>query len=247
MLKAVLFDFNGVIINDEPIHHELIDEVLIGENLLPVGSEFSQICLGRSDRACLRDILALRGRSVTEDYLTRLIDKKKRLYRERIEKLAELPVYQDTIAFLKRVRTRELPIGLVTGAVRSEVEYILARADIREYFSVIVTGDEITGSKPQPDGYLLAVERFNRWDFNLQLQPADCLVIEDTFAGCEAAKRAGMQVVGIAHTYPFHFMQRVSNWAIDNFSQLDLDRIERFFAGIAEVDRDRSRPDNPVQ
>jgi beta-phosphoglucomutase-like phosphatase (HAD superfamily) len=66
------------------------------------------------------------------------------------------------------------------------------------------------------------------------LQPWECLVIEDTFVGCEAAKRAGMQVVGIAHTYPFHFMQRVSNWAIDNFSQLDIDRVEETFSQIGD-------------
>jgi beta-phosphoglucomutase len=235
MLKAVLFDFNGVIINDEPIHRELINEILIGENLLPLGLEFGRICLGRSDRACLREVLASRGRSASEDYLTKLIDKKTRLYRQKLDELAELPLYADTIAFLKRVKNRQFPIGLVTGAIRSEVEIILERAAIRDYFSVIVTGDEITTSKPQPDGYLLAVERLNRWDFNLQLQPSECLVIEDTFAGCEAAKRAGMPVVGIAHTYPFHFMQRVSNWAIDNFSQLDLDRVEGTFASIKEV------------
>jgi HAD superfamily hydrolase (TIGR01509 family) len=235
MLKAVLFDFNGVIINDEPIHRELINEILIGENLLPMGPEFSTICLGRSDRVCLREVLSGRGRSVSEEYLTKLIEKKSRLYREKINALAELPIYDDTIAFIKRVKNRELAIGLVTGAIRPEVELILERAGIREYFSVIVTGDEIPTGKPQPDGYLLAVERFNRWDFNLQLQPGECLVIEDTFAGCEAAKRAGMPVVGIAHTYPFHFMQRVSNWAIDNFSQLDLDRVEKIFAGITEV------------
>ncbi|NCR56499.1 MAG: HAD family phosphatase [Microcystis aeruginosa LL13-06] len=235
MLKAVLFDFNGVIINDEPIHQELINEILIGENLLPLGSEFAELCLGRSDRVCLRNVLTRRGRQVTEEYLTKLINKKASLYRERLEKLEKLPIYEEIYSFLERVKARELQIGLVTGAIRSEVESILQQAALGDYFSVIVTGDEISTSKPQPDGYLLAVERFNRWNFNLQLQPWECLVIEDTFVGCEAAKRAGMQVVGIAHTYPFHFMQRVSNWAIDNFSQLDLDRVEETFSQIGEI------------
>ncbi|TRU51019.1 MAG: HAD family phosphatase [Microcystis aeruginosa Ma_QC_Ch_20071001_S25] len=235
MLKAVLFDFNGVIINDEPIHQELINEILIGENLLPLGSEFAELCLGRSDRVCLRNVLTRRGRQVTEEYLTKLINKKASLYRERIGKLEKLPIYEEIYSFLERVKARELQIGLVTGAIRSEVESILQQAALGDYFSVIVTGDEISTSKPQPDGYLLAVERFNRWNFNLQLQPWECLVIEDTFVGCEAAKRAGMQVVGIAHTYPFHFMQRVSNWAIDNFSQLDLDRVEETFSQIGEI------------
>ncbi|MCA2618047.1 MULTISPECIES: HAD family phosphatase [unclassified Microcystis] len=235
MLKAVLFDFNGVIINDEPIHQELINEILIGENLLPLGSEFAELCLGRSDRVCLRNVLTRRGRQVTEEYLTKLINKKASLYRERLGKLEKLPIYEEIYSFLERVKARELQIGLVTGAIRSEVESILQQAALGDYFSVIVTGDEISTSKPQPDGYLLAVERFNRWNFNLQLQPWECLVIEDTFVGCEAAKRAGMQVVGIAHTYPFHFMQRVSNWAIDNFSQLDLDRVEETFSQIGEI------------
>jgi HAD superfamily hydrolase (TIGR01509 family) len=235
MLKAVLFDFNGVIINDEPIHQELINEILLGENLLPLGSEFAELCLGRSDRVCLRNVLTRRGRQVTEEYLTKLINKKASLYRERLEKLEKLPIYEEIYSFLERVKARDLQIGLVTGAIRSEVESILQQAALGDYFSVIVTGDEISTSKPQPDGYLLAVERFNRWNFNLQLQPQECLVIEDTFVGCEAAKRAGMQVVGIAHTYPFHFMQRVSNWAIDNFSQLDLDRVEETFSQIGEI------------
>jgi HAD superfamily hydrolase (TIGR01509 family) len=234
MLKAVLFDFNGVIINDEPIHQELINEILLGENLLPLGSEFAELCLGRSDRVCLRNVLTRRGRQVTEEYLTKLINKKTSLYRERLGKLEKLPIYEEIYSFLKRVKARDLQIGLVTGAIRSEVESILQQAALGDYFSVIVTGDEISTSKPQPDGYLLAVERFNRWNFNLQLQPWECLVIEDTFVGCEAAKRAGMQVVGIAHTYPFHFMQRVSNWAIDNFSQLDLDRVEETFSQIGD-------------
>lgn len=236
MLKVVLFDFNGVIINDEPIHQELINEILIGENLRPLGTEFTELCLGRSDRVCLRDVLERRGRSVTEEYLANLVRKKANLYRERLAKFDKLPIYEEIYSFLTRVKARELAIGLVTGAVRSEVELILEQSQIRDYFSVIVTGDDITTSKPQPDGYLLAVERFNRWDFNLQLQPWECLVIEDTFAGCEAAKRAGMQVVGIAHTYPFHFMQRVSNWAIDNFSQLDLDRVEQTFTKPKETE-----------
>jgi beta-phosphoglucomutase len=235
MLKAVLFDFNGVIINDEPIHQELINEILIGENLLPLGAEFAELCLGRSDRVCLRDILTRRGRQISEDYLSKLISKKGMLYRERLEKLDKIPIYEEIYAFLTRIKARNLQIGLVTGAIRSEVESILQQAAIRHYFSVIVTGDDITTSKPQPDGYLLAVERFNRWDFNLQLQPWECLVIEDTFVGCEAAKRAGMQVVGIAHTYPFHFMQRVSNWAIDNFSQLDIDRVEQTFSQTGQT------------
>ncbi|HAC65080.1 MAG TPA: HAD family phosphatase [Cyanothece sp. UBA12306] len=226
MLKAILFDFNGVIINDEAIHQELINEILLAENLRPDAAEYQQFCLGRSDYACFQDVLSCRGRLVSTEYLEKLINQKAQTYRQRIETLKTVPIYQGLEEFLKQIQARGLQIGLVTGSVVSEVQFILNKAEIADYFQVIVGGDEIKGSKPQPDGYLLAVERFNQLDVNLQLQPSDCLVIEDTPAGIEAAKRAGMQVVGIANTYPFHFMQRLSNWAIDYFWELELERVE---------------------
>lgn len=226
MLKAILLDFNGVIINDEYIHQELIDETLLRENLRPSASEYSEFCLGRSDRACLNNILSRRGRIVTDEYLNKLIENKAKNYRRRLEQLESLPIYPEIVDFLRQIQERRLRLGLVTGAVRSETEFVLERAGIASYFEVIVAGDDIKASKPQPDGYLLAVERFNRLDFSLQLSPANCLAIEDTPAGIQAAKAAGMQVVGIANTYPFHFMQRLANWAIDSFFDLEFERIE---------------------
>ncbi|MGL5035198.1 MAG: HAD-IA family hydrolase, partial [Microcystaceae cyanobacterium] len=70
------------------------------------------------------------------------------------------------------------------------------------------------------------VEKFNQLDSSLDLTPKDCLAIEDTLVGIQAAKTAGMSVVGIANTFPYHFLQRYANWAIDSFSQLDLDRVQ---------------------
>lgn len=231
MLKTVLFDFNGVIINDEPIHKELIDEILLRENLRPCDGEFRQFCLGRSDRACLGDILYRRGRIVTEEYLDKIIEIKTKSYLQKLENI-DLPIYRGLTDFLTKIKSKGLVIGLVTGALRSEVKLILDRTGIASYFSVIVAGDDLKTSKPQPDGYLLAVERFNQLNLNLQLQPSNCLAIEDTPAGIQAAKKAGMQVVGIANTYPFHMMQRQANWAIDCFEDLELERIEQEFSKI---------------
>jgi beta-phosphoglucomutase len=227
MLKAILFDFNGVIINDEPIHKELIDDILLGENLRPLAGEFEQFCLGRSDRACIKDILFQRGRYISDEYLDKLIETKSKAYQQRLEQLESLLIYPGLTDFLEQLKTKGLQIGLVTGALKSEVKLILDRANIAPYFKVIVAGDDIKTSKPLPDGYLLAVERFNRLDFNLQLQPKNCVAIEDTPAGITAAKKAGMQVIGIANSYPFHMMQRQANWAIDYFQDIELDRIEK--------------------
>lgn len=229
-LKAVLFDFNGVIINDEPIHKRLVEEILIGENVTNLRKgEFEQACLGRSDRVCLRELLNNRGRIVTEESLNKIILKKAVLYLKELDKLEKLPLYPGIDDIIFQIRSKGLKLGLVTGAVRKEVEIVLERGKLKEYFPVIVAGDDITTSKPDPTGYLLAVERLNQEYPDLNLKPSECLVIEDTPAGIQAAKRAGIQVVGIANTYPFHMLQRISNWTVDYFSDLELERVAQVF------------------
>lgn len=230
-LKAVLFDFNGVIINDEPLHQKLIDQLLIEENLRPKPEEFRAVCLGRSDRACITELLARRGRVVSDDYLNGLIARKSQAYVEQLAAIEKLPSYPGLTDLIFQIRAAQLPMAVVSGAVRSEIELVLQRLELAPHFSIIVAGDEITHSKPNPEGYLKAVERLNQHDPTLNLKPEECLAIEDTPAGIQAAKAAGMQVVGVANSYPFHMMQRQSNWAVDYLSDLELDRVQQVFAG----------------
>ncbi|MBD3882486.1 HAD family phosphatase [Phormidium tenue FACHB-886] len=229
VLKAVLFDFNGVIINDEPLHQKLIEDLLLAENLRPKPEEYRQICLGRSDRACLRDLFERRGRILSEEQLTKLIERKSQAYQQQLAQLEKLPVYVGLSDLIFQIRAAQLPMGVVSGAVRAEIELVLNRVDLAQHFTVIVAGDEIATSKPDPTGYLLAVDRLNQQLPDLHLQPHECLAIEDTPAGIQAAKRAGMQVVGVANTYPYHMMQRQSNWAVDYLSELELDRVRAVY------------------
>src|SRR4028118_156571 len=229
-LKAVLFDFNGVIIKDEAIHQQLIEEILLAENLRPSVQEYREICLGRSDRICISELLKGRGRVVTESYLTQIVTRKAQAYQLQLEKLEKLPIYPGLEDLIFKIRVAKLPMGVVSGALRCEVELVLSRIQLAQHFSVIVAGDDIKVSEPEPDGYLLAVERLNQQYPNLKAQAADCLAIEDTPAGIEAAKRAGMQVVGVANTYPFHMLQRQANWTVDYLHDLELDRVREVYA-----------------
>ena len=230
-LKAVLFDFNGVIINDEAIHQRLTEEILIAENLRPKPGEFRQVCLGRSDRACLLDLLNRRDRVVDNRYLDQLIARKSTAYQHQLETLEKLPIYPGVEDLIYKLRVAQLKIGLVSGALRAEVELVLNRAGLAQYFQAIVAGDEIAVSKPQPDGYLLAAERLKTLYPELELHASDCLAIEDTPAGIEAAKAAGMQVVGVANTYPFHMLQRQADWTVDYLTELELERVQQVYAG----------------
>ena len=228
-LKAILFDFNGVIINDESIHEALINELLLEENLRPKKGEFWQVCLGRSDRACITELFASRGRFLTEEALNVLIARKAIAYQERLATLNKLPIFLGVEDLIYKLRGAKLKLAVVSGALRSEVELVLNRANMAQYFSAIVAGDDITASKPEPDGYLLAVERLNQQYPELNLTPRDCLAIEDTPAGIQAAQRAGIQVVGIANTYPFHMLQRQADWTVDDLRDVELDRLKEFF------------------
>jgi HAD superfamily hydrolase (TIGR01509 family) len=219
-LKAVFLDFSGVVIDDEEINQELVADIMLSENLRSDVEEYTQYCRGRSDRAGLKDILANRGRILPDAYLNRLITTKTQAYRQRIAELTELPLSPHLSEFLTQLQTENLAIGLVTGTPRSEVEYILQRAELAAFFDVIVAGDDLEASKPEPDPYLLAVK-------NLNLQPSECLAIEDNSVGIEAAKRAKIQVVGISYIYPLHMLQRQANWTVDDFLDIELDRVDK--------------------
>ncbi len=228
-LKAVLFDFNGVIINDEPIHQQLIEAILLEEELKPELGAYKKCCLGRSDRACLADLFASHGRPLNPDSLDALIARKANAYQRRLAEIHPLPIYPGLEDLIFKLRSAQLVMAVVSGALRVEIEHVLERANLRQHFSTIVAGDDIKTSKPEPDGYLLAVQHLNQATPSLNLKSSECLVIEDTFAGIEAAKRASMPVVGVANTYPFHMLQRQANWTVDYLTDLELDRVQQFF------------------
>lgn len=228
-LKAVLFNFNGVIINDEAVRQQLIDQILVEENLCPQPGEFRKVCLGRGDRACLTELLTRRGRIVSETYLLQLLKRKAKAYQQRLEKQELPPLYPGWEDLILQLRSRSLKLAVVSEAIRFEVELLLS-ATMAEYFTVIVAADDITTSKPEPEGYILAVERLNQQYSGFNLQPSQCLAIEDTPVGIQAAQRAGIPVVGVANTYPFHILQRQANWTVDYLCDLEIDRVQQVYA-----------------
>lgn len=233
-LKAVFLDLKGVIINDESIQQELIDDILLGENLRSDSYDFQRFCLGRSDRDCLKDVLKCRGRIVTDDYLTKLIERKTKAYQQKLSQI-EIPIYPNLTEFLSYLQQQQLIIGLVTGALKQEAKLILEKVSLAQYFSLIVAGDELTISKPEPDSYLLAIETINQQYPNLHLQPLECLAIESTYVGIEAAKKARIQVVGISYKHPLHMLQRLANWTVDSLVDIEIERVNEVLSKLKEV------------
>lgn len=224
-LKAVLLDFNGIVINDEALHQQLIEQLLIEENLRPNSEEINQSCLGRSDRACISELMQKRGRVISEEYLDKLITRKSEKYRALLQELDKLPLYAGLEDLIFKIQAAQLKLAIVSGACRREISWVLGQTSLVDAVSIIVSSDDIdqAGSKPSPDGYLLAVERLNIEFPQAQITPRECIAIEDSFAGIEAAKRAGIPVVGVAHSYPFQMIHRRADWVVDYLTELDFD------------------------
>ncbi|HIK46408.1 MAG TPA: HAD family phosphatase [Leptolyngbyaceae cyanobacterium M65_K2018_010] len=231
-LRAVLLDFNGVVINDEPLHQRLMQDLLLEENLRPSLEDYHQLCLGRTDRACIIDLWHRQGRVVTEAQLNRLLDRKAELYRQSLVSYDRLPLYPGLEDFIYQIRVAELHLAIVSGARRSEIETVLGLAGLADQVALIISGDDLpaTGSKPAPDGYLLAIQGLNERFPQLGLRPQECVAIEDSFAGIEAAKRAGVPVVGVAHAYPYHMLHRRADWVLDHLYELRLDWLQAYYS-----------------
>jgi HAD superfamily hydrolase (TIGR01509 family) len=233
-LKVVLFDFNGVILDDEPLHEQLIQATLLSENLRCPVDEVRRFCLGRSDRACLTDLFHSQGRVLTATYIDKLLQQKATAYQERLQALDPLPIFPGVAELVTALQAHSIKLGIVSGARRAEIETVLQRANLRDAFELIVATDDISTSKPDPEGYQQAIAQFNARDSRLSLRPQDCLAIEDSFPGLEAAHHAKIPVVGVAHTYPFHMMQRRANWAVDSLAELEVPRLLEVFSGQRE-------------
>lgn len=225
MLKAVLFDFNGVVIDDEWLHEKLLLEVLLEENLRFTPEEMHQIAPGRTDRAALIDLCNLRGRVLTESALDAIIHRKALAYEREIDQMDELPIYDGVLESIEALTAAGCKLAIVSGALRSEIQLILTRSGLTDAFSFVVSAEDVKASKPEPDGYLLGMKKMDEYFPDLMLKPENFLAIEDSFPGIRAAKAAGIGVVGVAHRYPFHMMQRTATWAVDSLTDLELSRL----------------------
>lgn len=228
-LKAVLFDFNGVVLDDERIHQQIIWEMMEREELPLTQEELQLHCLGRTDRACFQDLFASQEQSLNQFQLRRLLTLKARAYRQYLESLETLPIFEGLIELIAQLLQAGIKLAIVSGALRAEVRMVLKKTALDSAFPITITSEDVKRSKPDPAGYQLAIKRLNRKFPKLNLNPCDCLAIEDSFAGIQAAKLAQIPVLGVAHTFPFHMLQRQANWCVDYLHQIELERIQSIF------------------
>jgi beta-phosphoglucomutase-like phosphatase (HAD superfamily) len=195
----VLYDFNGVIADDEPVHQMLSQQVLAEEGITITEAEYHDIYLGFDDRGCFTEAFRRAGRPIDAAGVDALIRRKSALYDAHVDRL---PMFPGAVESVKAVGDR-YPLGIVSGALRGEIERICRRAGIADRFAFVVASEDTAECKPHPEGYLKALAL---WNLRLAAEgeragPEACVVIEDSVAGVASAKAAGMRCVAVTHSY----------------------------------------------
>ena len=199
-LAAVVFDFDGVIADSEPLHLRANQAVLAEHGVDLAASDYYDRYLGFDDADVFRTVWRDRGWPLDDDTLAGLI----RVKGERFEALSgrDAALFPGAADCIRRVAA-EVPVAIASGALAPEIEAVLAAAGLRQHFRAVVASGDTPRSKPAPDPYLRAVELLRPHIAPAGLDPAGRVVaVEDSMWGIESALAAGLRCVGVAQTYP---------------------------------------------
>jgi beta-phosphoglucomutase len=198
MLRAIIFDFNGILVDDEPIHLKMFQKVLSEEGVSLSEKDYYERYLGMDDRGCFKAALHDSGKELDESSLQELIRRKAIYYRQFIEN--EMRVFAGVYRLIPLLSPR-FALAIASGALRSEIELILKSIDLRKYFRAIVSAEDVKEGKPSPEIFLKALSLLNQARTDSPILPSECLVIEDSKEGILGARRAGIKCLAVANTY----------------------------------------------
>ena len=197
MIRAIIFDFDGVITDSEPVHLKMFQKVLSEMGITLNAREYYEVYLGMDDKGCFTTILKANGIGTASQLIQSLIQKKTNYLMEYIKN--DLFIYPGVVELVGSYR-KDYLLAIASGALRHEIEFVLESAGIRSAFSVIVSAEDVSEGKPNPECFNKTLERLNGIGGE-RIKKDECLVIEDSIAGIEAAKAAGMSCVAVTNTY----------------------------------------------
>jgi HAD superfamily hydrolase (TIGR01509 family) len=198
MLRAVIFDFNGIIVDDEPIHFELFQRVFAEEGIDLSKDAYYARYLGFDDRGAFSFGYREHARSLSQEKLVELIERKAVYYQEAIRNhVALFPGVRELVAGL----ASNLPLAVASGALRHEIETILTTAGLIGHFQAIVSAEDVERGKPEPDIFLKALATLNAQSTDA-IEAGQCVVIEDSKEGIKGARRAGMKCLAVTNSHP---------------------------------------------
>ncbi len=198
MLKAVIFDFDGVITDSEILHLRAFNRVLAQFGIELTKKDYYKEYLGLTDVDCFNLIAERNKPRIDSQKIENLLKQKNREFEELAK--TEGRLIEGVRDFLQMLRQNNVPMAICSGALRAEIELILEQAQLRPFFAVIVSAEQVKRGKPHPDGFLLTLKKLNSTVVS-PILPGQCVVIEDSHWGLEAAREAGMHTVAVTNSY----------------------------------------------
>ena len=195
--SALIFDFDGVIADDEPLHLAAFQHALAAEGIALTREAYYARYLGLDDHDAVLEALREAGQGAPPERVRAVMAAKADRFLDLVRGGA--PVFPGVPGFVRDAAAR-VPLAIASGALRREIELILAHSGLGECFALIVSAEDVRAGKPSPEGFLRALEglRMHR----LNLAAAECLVIEDSQPGVEGARRAGMRCLAVTNSHP---------------------------------------------
>lgn len=225
MLKAIIFDFDGIIAHTEPLHLKAFQATLGGYGMEITEEEYYSKYLAYDDKTFFRELLKDREIEPQELNIDELMRVKSARFNEIISGNIELlPGAEEFI----KTAGRKYPIAIGSGALEGEIRHILKHAGLEGYFKVIVSADHVERSKPAPDVFIEALSRVNLAFPGSEIYADNCLVVEDSLAGILAALTAGMKCVAITNSYPREKLSQ-AQLIRDSLEGLGLEELEALF------------------
>ncbi len=199
MIKAILMDFNGVIINDESIQQRAYQEVLGNEGVELTEDDYYS-ALGMDDRTLVFSSYKGAGKTIEPEKITEIVAAKTAKWKEMIQD--DLPLFVGIGDFIEKM-SREFTLGIVSMAERGAIDFVLERSGLAKYFSTIVSAENVSKCKPDPECFRIAFRQIDAVRISqghLPMTHGECLVIEDSPPGITGAINANLPALGVTNT-----------------------------------------------
>jgi len=224
MLRAVIFDFDGVITDSEILHFRSFNRVLAPYGAEITMKDYYKTYLGLTDVDCFNLLIREGHLKADTQKIEELVKQKDQIFKNLAK--TEGRIIEGVRDFLQMLEQNNIPMAICSGALLAEIELILVEARLRHFFETIVSAEQVRKGKPSPDGFLLTLRKLNKGR-QTPITGAQCVVIEDSHWGLQAAKGAGMHTVAVTNSYDAQqlalaekIVARLSELSISDLQQL---------------------------
>ncbi|MBT6795324.1 HAD family phosphatase [bacterium] len=218
--KLIIFDFDGVIYDSEPLHFKSFNHSLKPLNVEITKEVYYKTYCSYDDEGFFKNFLHDNEIQNDDDFVNKLIKEKHSFFDKNFD--SQTSIYPGSVELIKRL-SKSYILGIGSGARREEIVRVLKREDLLSSFEEIVSSDETSHPKPNPETYILLLDRVND---TYQISPDECVVIEDTTKGVEAAKNAGMKCFAITNSIEKEFLMNADS-IISDYSEITVEAITK--------------------